>query len=305
MILYYERCTIPAIDSTYSVIRKSIWKISDPYHILIYIISGKCKINIEEKGYLVNEGDIVYIPANVLYTRTPVDNTLCEMCYIHFSLNGHETVFEDSYAISQTITKNNFLLEKNQNECISLFLPNISHFSNDKERISKNFTTIKQLFNQPEALSFQTANILLFELLSIISQKYINHLINYKIDSEKRQYPDALKKALSYIKNNATKQISLDDLSKASFVSKQMLIRHFNNYLKKSPNFYINEYKINCIKPLLIAYPSLSVREICEEYGFYDQCYFSRVFKKHTGLSPSAYREKIENFNEKKHIENQ
>jgi two-component system response regulator YesN len=36
---------------------------------------------------------------------------------------------------------------------------------------------------------------------------------------------------------------------------------------------------------------SLSIKEICFEVGYNDPNYFSRVFKKTTGLSPSDYRE--------------
>ena len=69
-----------------------------------------------------------------------------------------------------------------------------------------------------------------------------------------------------------------------------------------SPLKYIALYKTNQIKPFLTLYPNKSIKEICEEFGFEDQCYFSRFFKKNTGESPTEYRNRVNSFNEKKHI---
>ena len=44
MIYFYESAELPQISMAYSVIRRTVWRIADPYHILIYIKSGECKI---------------------------------------------------------------------------------------------------------------------------------------------------------------------------------------------------------------------------------------------------------------------
>ena len=99
-----------------------------------------------------------------------------------------------------------------------------------------------------------------------------------------------LSSAITYIKNHYSEQITLDDLCKASFISKQMLIRYFNKFLGKSPLVYITEYKMNLIKSLLLSSSEVSIKEICTLFGFEDQCYFSRIFKKYTGKTPRNYR---------------
>jgi len=61
-----------------------------------------------------------------------------------------------------------------------------------------------------------------------------------------------------------------------------------------NPSKYITEYRIRRAKDLL-EYGGIPVAEIAECVGYVDCFYFSRVFKKCTGLSPSAYRKlKIE-----------
>ncbi|MEG0381419.1 MAG: helix-turn-helix transcriptional regulator, partial [Kurthia sp.] len=56
-----------------------------------------------------------------------------------------------------------------------------------------------------------------------------------------------------------------------------------------SPNTYITEYRVSKSKSLLER-AELSIAEIAETVGYEDCFYYSRVFKKQTGMSPSAYR---------------
>ena len=44
---------------------------------------------------------------------------------------------------------------------------------------------------------------------------------------------------------------------------------------------------------LLIHEPSLSVKQIGEMCGYHDQGYFSRIFKKYEGVTPSEFRERL------------
>ena len=52
---------------------------------------------------------------------------------------------------------------------------------------------------------------------------------------------------------------------------------------------YIHDLKIAKATEYL-ADPSLSLSEIAERLGFYDQFHFSKVFKVYTNTSPSKYR---------------
>ncbi len=68
--------------------------------------------------------------------------------------------------------------------------------------------------------------------------------------------------------------------------------RHFNTLFKKhyetTPNKYLTDLRIAHAKKLLSA-DGLSVTQIAEMCGFSDVYYFSAVFKKETGFSPTKY----------------
>lgn len=63
-------------------------------------------------------------------------------------------------------------------------------------------------------------------------------------------------------------------------------IRYMNG---RSPKQLIDEQLVAEIK-VLLGEPDLSVTEIAAQLNFVDQSYFTRFFKKNTGLSPRAYR---------------
>ena len=66
--------------------------------------------------------------------------------------------------------------------------------------------------------------------------------------------------------------------------------RSFKRHTALSPLQYLNGLRIERAKVLLRLESSLSVGEIAVRCGFSDPLYFSTAFKRHTGLSPLAYR---------------
>ena len=68
-------------------------------------------------------------------------------------------------------------------------------------------------------------------------------------------------------------------------------IRSFKRYTGVTPLQYITTIRINKAKELLKD-SGYSIQEIGSLVGYDNQLYFSRMFKKQTGCSPSQYREK-------------
>jgi two-component system response regulator YesN len=103
-----------------------------------------------------------------------------------------------------------------------------------------------------------------------------------------------------YIKSHLNEKITLQDLCEIALVSPQQLIRYFKKFTGKTPNEYVTDYKVNVAKDYIMRSNELSIKTIAYELGYDDQCYFSRVFSKITGESPTEYYLRIKNFN--KHV---
>lgn len=99
--------------------------------------------------------------------------------------------------------------------------------------------------------------------------------------------------AIKYIQFNYSHDISIDDIARSVGVSRSHLYRVFINNMGKSPIDYLTSYRISEACNLLRS-SSLSIAEIAVSVGFFDQFYFSRVFKKAKGVPPSKYLASLE-----------
>ena len=104
---------------------------------------------------------------------------------------------------------------------------------------------------------------------------------------------EAVVQIADYLKTNFRNQISIDDLSSHFGFNSSYLIRLFNKYMDVTPAQFIINLRINEAKKLLQNNDKLLLKQISEFCGYADQHYFSRLFKQVTGISPSAYREKL------------
>ena len=298
MTYSYNCSELPKVNGANSVIRKTIWQIADPFHILVFIKNGGCVFEMNGMIYELAKGDILYIPAKTAHIRKPLDDSLCEMVYIHFTLPAEEALPDAPRGSKQIMSDP----AAAPTEKLHFLLTDHMKLLADYDLIVAKTNCIINHFSGTGFFDRQTAVLELCSLLSLLSVKCSQSILSNPLDRIRDFYPDSLKKALKYIKSHYTQPITLDDLCAVSHVSKQMLIKHFNKAFGMSPLKYIAEYKINSIKPFLTRYPNMSIKEICEEFGVEDQCYFSRLFKKHTGESPTEYRLRVCNFNQEKHI---
>ncbi len=94
--------------------------------------------------------------------------------------------------------------------------------------------------------------------------------------------------AIKYIQFNYSHDISINDVAKSVGVSRSHLYRVFMSNVGKSPIDYLTEYRIN-EECNLLRNSNLSIAEVAVSVGFFDQFYFSRVFKKAVGMPPSKF----------------
>jgi len=100
----------------------------------------------------------------------------------------------------------------------------------------------------------------------------------------------AVKQAIAYIQQNYTRPISRWEIAEAVGVSEDYLSRVFSRELNISPWDYLNRYRVLQSKHLLLNTAD-TIGAIAHRMGFKDQAYFSRIFRKGTGMSPQGFRE--------------
>ncbi len=103
---------------------------------------------------------------------------------------------------------------------------------------------------------------------------------------------DYISRSMAYIQKNFRRQLSVEEIANEVDISPSYLYALFKNELGLSPIAYLNGIKLShaC---MLLEHTDKSIRVIAEECGFYDQYYFSKLFKKKYGHSPLQYRKHI------------
>lgn len=102
------------------------------------------------------------------------------------------------------------------------------------------------------------------------------------------QHP-ALRRAVEYIQEHASEDISLDTWAAAVDLSKYHFIRLFREQVGQTPAQYLTNVRMNKAIQLLRT-TALDITDIAFETGFGSLGTFERSFKKRLGLSPSQYR---------------
>lgn len=108
-----------------------------------------------------------------------------------------------------------------------------------------------------------------------------------KTDSPK---PDIVSAAIGFMQNNYHLNFDMSWLASELGMSRSHFSVVFSAAMGVSPYSYLTHYRISRAEKLLIDHTSLSVTEVAYSVGFSSIERFSEMFKKQTGLSPSAYR---------------
>ncbi|WP_347839778.1 AraC family transcriptional regulator [uncultured Draconibacterium sp.] len=134
---------------------------------------------------------------------------------------------------------------------------------------------------QPEKVVY--ANICLKQFLS--SVKYLEVYRSVKTHVEN----DVLKKVIGYMKNNLSNNIRMADLATICNCSSSNIYKLFKQNLDSAPQDFFIHLKMERARKYLMQ-TNLKVKEIAARLGYDDPYYFSRIFRKHIGLSPANYR---------------
>lgn len=92
-----------------------------------------------------------------------------------------------------------------------------------------------------------------------------------------------------FARDNFAINIGVEDMARAADLSRSHFSRRFRESEGLSPREYLEHIRIKHSMSLL-AQHELTVKEIADRCGFHDDNYFTRVFKRVSGMTPTQYR---------------
>ena len=97
-----------------------------------------------------------------------------------------------------------------------------------------------------------------------------------------------IQNALSYIADNREKPLNAEKLIADSHLSKSQFYRLFKEYTGTSPIRFQQSCRLSAAADYLVLY-DMKIQDICKFIGIDDPLYFSKLFKKEFGVSPTKY----------------
>lgn len=154
------------------------------------------------------------------------------------------------------------------------------------ERLSKSYN---EAFN---ALEYSDGDIKHYD--DVKAAPYFNSkVIEPAIDKKSNgNYDELLLKAKEFIEKNFNKDITLEETASYVGVSSYYFSKIFKALVGKNYMDYVTDLRIDKAKDMM-ENTSESIKEICYEVGYNDPNYFSRVFKKIEGVTPSEYKSRL------------
>ena len=108
---------------------------------------------------------------------------------------------------------------------------------------------------------------------------------------EAQEYTLPVHKAVNFIQTHLAEKFTLRDLALAAGIGKSSLCQMFRKEVGKTPWELLNSLRIKKAMFFLSTRKRPSISETAYLCGFEDCGYFSRIFRRETGISPSRYRD--------------
>lgn len=152
----------------------------------------------------------------------------------------------------------------------------------DPFEIENMFSRICREFNQKDVFYEEICSGLLIAILSIMSRSLTKK-------SEAKMSYDFVEYILGEFHSSPREHYVIEDLAEEYSITTNHLIKTFKNATGKTPKQYMIYYKMNKAKELLL-YTDNTLSEIAASVGYPSISYFSRLFKKNFGVSPTEFR---------------
>lgn len=143
-----------------------------------------------------------------------------------------------------------------------------------------------QEWEQPEAMAKLQVKSLFYQFIC----ELMGQLQHQQLEQAS---PDMVLQAVRYMDEHYFESITADTLATLFNSSSRTMQRMFNKRLGLGPIDYLMQIRIEKAKELLCN-TKAGLKDIAEAVGYVDNYYFSRLFKRYTGVSPSMYRESMQ-----------
>ncbi len=241
---------------------------------LAYILSGNGKYMVNQQEYSVTQGDLIICnPGDdhqsiVTDRNNPTIEFICGFSDVYFTGMGRNRI-----ELADGSSRLRFTPEH-------------------RREISRCCYDIIEENDRAEPGRYYIIKGLVIRMLVVIFRAIQGDVKNMaqgtSFSSYARTY--VTNKIIDYLNKNYEHKISLDQIATNMYLSPVYISKIFKEKTGDSPINYLIRIRLEKAKELLSSDRNTSIREIALKVGYEDVYHFSKLFKKHFGISPLTYR---------------
>ncbi|MBQ7950643.1 MAG: helix-turn-helix transcriptional regulator [Clostridia bacterium] len=238
----------------------------------LYVLRGTLCVTADDRVYHLSAGQIIFHQPLELHKFHITDKNGAEIMVISYDAEG---------SLNDFFREKVFSLNKEQKKLIDSLLSYADSHAEETDNIYIRYHTALQtvpFFSQRISLLIQLLMLSLAENNSITPLSQIEDSGPYTL-------------AVRYMTDRISENLTVEEIAAAVHLSVSALKRIFKKYAGMGVHKYFLKLKLKTAIELLEN--GDSVTEIAKKLNFSSQAYFTNVFKRETGESPSLYRNKM------------
>lgn len=297
MLFLMDAGVLPKVRFLGSVNYRKPWKhfsrILDEY--VLYIVrSGELYIREGERDYALMKGDALLLEPGMLHTGYKA--ACCEYWFVHFKspcIRPLADALSGELAREVLDKRRSFLthdsLDEDAGADAGFIFPKVYNYSGAGIQLSI-ASILNESIEDYKGKYEDYKNLVgcnLLRLFILLSREYVTT----SIEKNETHFPKTSLKAtdiMNFIHREYRQKIDSRMITEMFENNYDYLNRIFHAYTGYSIQNYVNQTRINKAKELIASTP-YKFMEICYYVGIENQYYFSRLFKKFTGMTPMQY----------------
>ena len=239
-----------------------------PFTELFYVIDGKGEFNIQGQRFPVKANDFVIINPQVEHTELSSPDEPLE--YIVLGINGLS--FSNLTPVSEGGHPFSFFNLRDEQKDILRYLN----------------AMVQEATSQSMSYELVCHNLLEILLIKILRHQHFD----LEVSKQSKATKD-ISFIKHYLETYYHESIQLEDLASMTHLSRFYISHSFKKEIGMSPMEYLIDIRIKESK-ILLRTTNYSISQVADIVGFTTPTYFSKQFRKSTGISPTDYREQFQ-----------
>ena len=239
-----------------------------PFTELFYVVDGKGEFNIQGQRFPVKPNDFVIINPQVEHTELSSPDEPLE--YIVLGINGLS--FSNLTPVSEGGHPFSFFNLRDEQKDILRYLN----------------AMVQEATSQSMSYELVCHNLLEILLIKILRHQHFD----LEVGKQSKATKD-ISFIKHYLETYYHESIQLEDLASMTHLSRCYISHSFKKEIGMSPMEYLIDIRIKESK-ILLRTTNYSISQVADIVGFTTPTYFSKQFRKSTGISPTDYREQYQ-----------